>query len=97
MNQKKTIIKGTIIFTGRGAVCLWGGPEFFGVVKGGNQFFPVSQRRGPKFFEGQGGGGDQNFFSKIFGAFGAIPSYIHYSKIFHAFGATFLFTKLHAT
>ncbi len=26
-------------FTGRGAVCLWGGPEFFGLVKGGGTNF----------------------------------------------------------
>ena len=26
-------------FTGRGAVCFGGGPEFFGVVEGGTSFF----------------------------------------------------------
>ncbi len=54
--------------TGRGgpSVCGGGGPEFFGVVKGGTKIFSVVQRGGPKFFEGQGGG-DQNFFSIFFG------------------------------
>ena len=35
-----------------GAVCLWEGPKFFGVVKGGDQFFfSVGQRGGgPEFF-----------------------------------------------
>ena len=30
----------------RGGVCLWGGPELFGVFKGGNSFFSVGQRGG---------------------------------------------------
>ncbi len=40
-------------FTGKGggaSVCWGGGPEFFGVIKGSDQFFSVGQR------------GDQNFF-----------------------------------
>ncbi len=44
---------------------MWGGPEFFGVVKGGDQnFFSGSKGGGPKFFEGQGGG--TKIFSQIF-------------------------------
>ncbi len=31
-------------FTRRGAVCLWGGPDYIGVVKGGGSFFSVGQR-----------------------------------------------------
>ncbi len=33
-----------------------GGPEFFGVVKGGTSFYSVDQRGGPEFFEGHRGG-----------------------------------------
>ena len=36
------------------------------MVKGGDQFFLVGQRGGPKIFEGQRGGGDQNFFLNFF-------------------------------
>ena len=54
-----------------------GGPEFFGVVKGGDQFFFSGSKGGPKFFEGHRGG-DQNFFPRSedgtlnFHAFGTI-------------------------
>ncbi len=50
-------------FTWRGGrLFVGGGPEFFGIVKGGDQFFSVGLRGGPEFFEGQRGGGDQKFF-----------------------------------
>ncbi len=39
-----------------------GGPEFFGVVQGGDPFFSVGPRGGgPKSFEGHRGGGTRIF------------------------------------
>ena len=52
-----------------------GGPEFFGVVKGEDQFFFSGSKGGSEFFEGHRGG-HQNFFPKMgtsnFCSFGAI-------------------------
>ena len=57
------IDKGAIIFTGRGAICLWGTRSFWGGQRGGgDQFFSVGQKGVPEFFEGQRWG-EQNFFS----------------------------------
>ena len=53
-------------FTGRRGVCLWGGPEFFGMLKGGGiSFFSVGQREeGPEFLRFKEGGPkfSSNFF-----------------------------------
>ena len=49
-------------FLSGGGASVCGGPEFFGVVKGG-PFFSVGQG-GPESFEGQRGG-DQNFFLRL--------------------------------
>ena len=38
-NSRFNNYQGAIIFTGRGAVCLWGGQNFLGWSKGGTSFF----------------------------------------------------------
>ena len=47
------ILKGAIIFYRDGGRLFVGGPEFFGVVKGWDQFFFSVPKGGPEFFEGQ--------------------------------------------
>ncbi len=64
--------KGAIIFyQEEGPSVCGGGPEFFGVAKGGTRIFSVGPRGDQNFFEGHRGG-DQNFFSNFLCAFGGM-------------------------
>ena len=54
---------GAIIFYCEGRLFV-GGPEFFGVVRGGTSFFFSGPRGGPTFFEGPRG--RTNIFSQFF-------------------------------
>ncbi len=59
--------------------CLFvGGPEFFGVVKGGGPFLSVGQRGGTRIFWGSKRGGGQKFFPKPTGGGG--PEVFTYAK-----------------
>ena len=48
-------VEGAIIFYKEGGCLLVGGPEFFGVVKGGNQCFFSGPKGGQTFFRVRGG------------------------------------------
>ncbi len=61
--------------TGRGGrLFVGGGPEFFGVVKGGDQNFSSGSKGGDQNFFRVKEGGTKIFSQKFFGAFAAVPS-----------------------
>ena len=58
---------GSYHFYQKGGASVCGGPDFVGVVKGGDQFFFSGPKGGSEFFEGQIGGTNFLFLSQVGG------------------------------